>query len=296
MKITVLTTWRSKCGVYEYTRKLYEEIAKAGNTVRILGNYGDKDVPECLPNLYDQIYRGCFGVYWWGEEPEMDCNTVIAHANWADVFHVQYQGSLYRQPDFQKIVRQVKSKKAITVHDSGRGHPNDVRTFDIKIAHREGIILPNEKPALIFPFPTDNVSPRVLSFGMGRNDYSLVKRVCNELGVDCICHDSKLDGWLSYEKLAQMIRNSDAIVLWYNEVNAVGSSAAARTALSFYRPLIVNSVGWFEDLPKLSNLYVVNNEEELKAKLSEVMNIDYMTKNSYRAAAMKTIKIFDQQT
>ena len=102
------------------------------------------------------------------------------------------------------------------------------------------------------------------------------------------------------------MKESDAIVLWYNDVNIKGQSAALRTANSSHRPVIVNDVGWFADAPdfvhKISTVVPKFKDGTewkdwpiakalLQAELVEVLHLDYIRENSYKNCAEKYLEV-----
>lgn len=291
MKISVLTTWQSRCGIFEYTRKLYDCL-KTDNEILILGNHGNISIKS-----YDRGYKvnpKMFGVYWWSEPPAMNKESIIELANSSDVFHVQYQGSLYKHPDFLEILDKVTSFKVVTIHDSSRANKKDISCFDHAIYHRQDILLESESsiPNTCIPFPTDKIVPKVFSFGMGRNDGAFIKSVCDDLSLEYIDNDSSKSKWEDDDELTRRIKASDVVVLWYNEVPIVGASAAARKVISCHRPLIVNNVKWFSDLVGVPNVYHVSDKENLIFRLEKILGIDYINQNSYEVLANKTMEIF----
>ena len=280
MKIAMLTTENSACGIAEYSRQFVDEYRNLGHEVLVLGN------PEY------------FGVYWFGEDSFFDAPGILAELVEfkPDVFHVQYQGSLYCVTEFNNMMNILYSSKlvpktVVTIHDSSRGE-HKLHLFDKIISHKDKIVF--EVPLLAksrkFPFPIPDMFPTVFSFGMGRNDYNFIRRVCEEIGISFDYHDGRVDGWISENDLFTRMKLADAIVLWYNEVpGIIGASSAARTALASYRPVITNVVSWFSDLDD-DHYRCSLDEQELKEVLNKVLHLGYIRENSYRAIAERIIK------
>jgi hypothetical protein len=293
MKIGFLTTWSSKCGIYEYSRNLVGEITNLGNEIRVFANF-TKAFEEPF------VVENCFGVTFWGEPTVLDVNKILANSEDLDIFHVQYHSSLYKHPEFMKLIKELSRREiklVITLHDSSRHPGTNIEYFNEVIYHKEGIlherVWGNE---WLLPYPIQERRPCVFSFGMGRNDYELIQKVCRELDIDFYKHDSKVDGWLAEMELFGHMRAADAIVLWYNEVpGLVGASAAARTALASRRPVIVNNASWFDDLDEDYYRFVYD-EKELKEVLAEELKLDHIHSNSFGELAKKNIKIYKGDT
>lgn len=272
----MLTTWNSHCGIAEYSANLLAEYEKLGHEVHVLGN----------PYYFE--------VHWWNEGSRLYKDRILdtLEVIKPDVFHVQYQGSLYNANDFNSMIRyaydfRLANKLVLTAHDSSRGNHN-LGYFSDLVYHKKGILSENEhirSEAHLLPFPIQNRPAKVFSFGMGRNDYALIGKVCEELGIDYDFHDGRLHGWLEEDELFKRMKGADAIVLWYNEVSGIiGASAAARTALASHRPVITNNVSWFNDL--YGTVYsVVPDENNLKAELDEILHLKYISQNSFKQVA-----------
>lgn len=280
----MLTTWNSACGIAEYSRNLTKEFGKLGHHVLILSNK-EYAVPtvEC---------QKVFGVSWWEEDPKFDyekawkaMNEYEALHGPIDIIHVQYQSSLYETNGFNKFIKGTKSKVVVTFHDSTLNHKHIFPDDMISIVHN-----PDIETDYFIPFPTIEKIPSVFSFGMGRNDYDFIDKACTEIGVKFTGYDARKSGWLDESLLFVAMKNADAIVLWYNEVPLKGQSAALRTAISSYRPVIVNKVGWFHDSPGF--VHMVSNKNELQIVLDELLHINYIRENSFLNCAKKHIKIY----
>ena len=271
-----MSTWKSHCGIAEYTANLVAEYENLGHEVHVLGN----------PYYFE--------VHWWGEGshlyPERVWTTLEAVK--PDVFHVQYQGSLYNPIDFNLMIDQVDryklaDKLVITVHDSSRGRHN-LDYFTDWVYHKKGILTEEEissHTAHLLPFPIQHRYAKVFSFGMGRNDYELISQVCRDLDIEYTFHDGRISGWLEEDFLFERMKESDAIVLWYNEVpGIIGASAAARTALASHRPVFTNNVEWFQDLDE--DIYHISADvAELKEQLRKTLRLDYINRNSFKRVA-----------
>lgn len=301
--ISILTTWQSKCGIYEYSRYLVQELLDTMTDIKILGNYGDYS--SCLDPLKERysihgdriiIVPRCFGVYWWDEPLVFNVDKIYKEAINSHIFHVQYHSSLFKHPEFMNLLEKLKGKVGklvVTLHDSSRHSNTNLNIFDDVIYHKQGIL--HEKICgnkWLLPYPIQHNRPTVFSFGMGRNDYRLIENACNVVGANFDFHDSRINGWLSEKDLYKRIKDADAVVLWYNEVPIVGASAAVRTALSAYRPVIVNDVGWFSDV-STREVTKVKTLEGLTLTLHTLFHTYYSDQNSFKALARKHMEIYN---
>jgi hypothetical protein len=284
MNIAMLTTWNSACGIAEYSRNLVKEFGKLGHHVLVLSNH-EYTVPvvEC---------QKVFGVAWWGEDPKFDYQKAWDAINEyehlhgpIDVLHIQYQSSLYEPRGFNQFLKNIKCKVFVTFHDSTLNMKHIFPDSMISIVHNPAI-----EAEFFIRFPTIERTPVVFSFGMGRNDYDFIEKACTEIGIHFWGHDSRKAGWWDEAKLFYAMNSADAIVLWYNDVPLQGQSAALRTAISSYRPVIVNNVGWFADAPHF--VKKARNINELQILLSETLHLEYVRDNSFENCAKKHIKIY----
>lgn len=278
MKICFLSTKDCACGIAEYAKNFVKEYENLGHEVKVFGN------PEY------------FQVYWMDNASSFHTDKILAEIKEysPQVLHVQYQGSLYEAKEFNRLISAVKDlgiKLVITIHDSSRGNHN-LELFDAYIYHKEGILDSRKESgwnSFLVPFPVQEKQATILSYGMGRNDYDFIQRVCDELNIKFMKHDGRIHGWISEEDLYIKMKLADAIVLWYNTVSVVGASSAARTALSSYRPVITNNVGWFDDLDE-NHYYRADNEQELKETLDWILGLRYIKQISYRNIAKSIIE------
>lgn len=288
MNIAMLTTWNSRCGIAEYSQNLAREFSDLGHRVLILANYGEDNLQVNISNV--TVARGLWGVHWWGEDPTIKVDLATEamrifeqeHGP-IDVFHVQYQGSLYEPDGFNQLIQKVKQRKVITLHDSSVNPKHDFNSFDVTVTHRPMKFTYGKYFQL--PMPTIRRPIKVFSFGMGgRNDYKLLKQLCDSKGYEFDYHDAREHGWLMEETLFERMQKADVIVLWYNEVPIKGQSSALRTAISSHRPVVVNSVGWFEDAPDF--VYRAGCIEDCGSLISKAVHEDYIYNNSYEHAAL----------
>jgi hypothetical protein len=297
MNICILTTWNSACGIAEYSKNLVNELKMLDHHIMILSN---KD-GYIQGKTYDDTYifsTKVFGVSWWGEDSNFDADKAIDMMNYfekslgpIDVLIVQYQSSLYADSGFNKFLAGVKCPILVLRHDSSVNSKHKFPDRTINIVHNKNI-----KHDFYIPFPTIELTPKVFSFGMGRNDYEFIGKACKEIGVDFEGHDARKDGWLPEDILFEKMNDADAIVLWYNEVGIEGQSAALRTAISSCRPTIVNDVGWFKDAPYFVEKVMPGKDAKLglQMMLRTILHLDYIRENSFKECAKEYVRIINE--
>lgn len=302
MNICMLTTWNSACGIAEYSKNLCQEFLSLGHKLMLLVN----NIPTTTDNPEEDIIRGgshnlarVFGVSWWGEDSAFYAEAALGSMNSfenmygpIDILIVQYQSSLYADSGFNRFLAEVKCPILLVQHDSSINSKHKFPSRTKWIVHNKNI--PHE---YYIPFPTIELSPKVFSFGMGRNDYGFIEKACKEIGVDFEGHDARKDGWLSEDILFEKMNDADAIVLWYNQVGIDGQSAALRTAISSCRPVIVNDVGWFSDAPSFVHKVradTISNRAQLQAVLIDVLHLVYIRENSFKECAKEYVRVINE--
>ena len=297
--IAMLTTWNSACGISEYSKNLVNEFLFLGHNVIILNNKVEGEGIIRRKDHPQYVLSKVFGVHWWGEDPNFDADKAIDMMNYfekalgpIDVLIIQYQSSLYADSGFNKFLAGVKCPILVLRHDSSVNSKHKFPDRTINIVHNKNI-----KHDYYIPFPTIEMTPKVFSFGMGRNDYEFIGKACKEIGVDFAGHDARKDGWLPEDILFEKMNDADAIVLWYNEVGIEGQSAALRTAISSCRPTIVNDVGWFSDAPNFVHKVrtdTISNIAQLQAVLIDVLHLVYIRENSFKECAKEYVRVINE--
>jgi hypothetical protein len=248
MKISLVTTWNSVCGVAEYSKSLVDALNKLGHEITILGS-------TIFPLLKDdELFVSRLGLP--GE---------------VDILHIQYEAYIFGPEYINLILREAELKGIkcfATFHDSCFAAGPDWHKLNGAIAHREEILktLPVQNKYII-PSGVTTTPVRIASFGLGRNNNMAIQQCCNELGFELRVSD--WHDWKTQEELLEFIKSCDATILWYPEEKFAGSSSCARLAIGARRLLYVNNVKWFEELDNIDDVYVFNNAEELKEVLKE---------------------------
>src|SRR3954454_737174 len=263
LRIGLLTTWNTRCGIAEYSRYIAREL-QAHDDIELVvfgsHNYGDRKVREdedfVAPVFDVPIWAN--GSWAFDPRPILDADL--------DVLHVQYQQAFYNIPVLTDLLRRFPGVKALTYHDNDffPNFPHD--SFDLRYTHREGVGLGE---CVVIPHGVEDRRPVVKTFGLGRSRDDIIQAVCDRNGWDFQKYFGGLEKkWLEADDMYRWLRDSDAIVLWYDEAPGAGSSGAVRIAISTRRWVVCNDTTWFHDLPRRGpNFAKVDTPDNLEASL-----------------------------
>jgi hypothetical protein len=286
LKVGLLTTWNTRCGIAEYSANLVRAMHRRGDVaVTVFGsrNVGDRAVRE-----YGEGEIPCFDVQAWHPKHvyDFDVDTVLEHE--LDVLHVQYSNLFYRRRGLVELVRRFPGVVALTYHDKIVSRATfPWRLADLLYAHREDV---GVGPRKLIPQGIDVRQPVVKTFGLGKSRDDLVGEICERNGWR-LEHSYGEERWLEHDELFAWLRDSDAIVLWYDEDLTSGGSAAAPLAIGTRRPVFVNDVEWFRDLPeRTTNLRKVRTLDELESGLRDVLVDEYAEERSWDRVAQTHVE------
>jgi hypothetical protein len=294
MRVGILTSHRVPCGIAQYSERFANALARIGHEPVILAGRADehRSVPEEFAGeVHDVAQIGL-----WRNDGEYNLNWGAVRGLGLDVIHVQYQSMLFDQWALADLVRDFPGPTAVTFHDSCNRPDFPAQAFDLRFTHRDGVGVGAPE---VIPFAIEERPPVVRTFGLGRTRSDLIAPICERLGwifEDIASHEPIQGGgydnkWRSHEDLIAWLRGADAIVLWYDDQPMAGSSQAARTAMAARRPVIVNDVTWFRDLPtRVSRFVKVGSLEELEAELTETLGDRYVTENSWESVASRLVE------
>lgn len=286
MNIAMMTTWNQVCGISDYAMSLVRHFPEEHN-VKIIGPKLNERHHSLKPinGPDDPFVERMWNATIWDGIVKVDMPEIQNIVDWADVFHIQFQDALYHHEWLYHLVERTKNraKTVITLHDSclNKIYPmlgsfNEVFTMKPEVQMQ----YPQAK---LMNMPTYDLPPLIRGFGLGRSKHDNIKAVCEDLGYRYEYNLAE-DKWLPIDELISWLREADAIVLYYDEVGTAGSSAAARTALSSRRPVFVNNVTWFNDLPD-DAIIRFEDDEDLKSKLKDHLQRPYISANSFERAA-----------
>ncbi len=283
MKVGLLTSYRTICGIAEYSSHLALALKRAGADVVVLGsqNEGHRNLdPD--PATLAVPWMPVFDVQAWRADGRHDFNVEAILHEGCDVLHVQYEVILYHRERLQELLDRFDGVKVITWHDSCVP-PDMPGPWDVQLRHRDD----TGPGGTVIPMGVEDVAPVVKTFGLGRSRADIICSICDRRGwkFEQSFGDQR---WLHAAELHAWLREADAIVLWYPDVDSAGSSLAARTALATRRPLVVNDVSWFRDLPeRLFGLQKVPDDPRmLDGALTFLLsNMPYITEHSWDRVA-----------
>jgi hypothetical protein len=287
LRIGILSTWNTRCGIAEYSRHLVAALQRqAGVEVTVLSsrNFGERAV-----GISEDWVAPAFDVQIWHPEHKFELDVERILEGELDVLHVQYSNLFYDRGRLIELLRRFPGVTALTYHDKGGvlAFPHDL--LDLLYAHREDV---GVGPRRLIPQGIDLRRPVVKTFGLGRSRIDIIADICERNGWS-FEHSFGEDRWLESEELFAWLRDSDAIVLWYDEDHRSGGSAGAPLAIGTRRPVFVNDTEWFKDLPeRTANLRKLHTPEELEIALREALSDPYAEERTWNHVATTLLADF----
>jgi hypothetical protein len=287
LRIGLLSTWNTRCGIAEYTRHLAGALQRQDDVeVTVFGsrNFGERAIAP-----YEDGAIPVFDVQVWHPEHGFDLDVETILASGVDVLHVQYSNLFYDRGRLVELLRRFPGVTALTYHDKGGalGFPHALP--DLLYAHRPDV---GVGPRRYIPQGIDQRRPVVKTFGLGRSRLDIIAGVCDRNGWD-FRHSFGENRWLESEELFAWLRDCDAIVLWYDEDLRSGGSAGAPLAIGTRRPVFVNDTEWFRDLPeRTANLRKLHTPGELEVALRELFADPYAEARTWDRVAATLLADF----
>lgn len=286
MRIALLTTWNQACGISEHSRALTKELQKAGHTVEVLAN-----IPyEKLVQEDEFFVVRCFEVEI--RTNKKFCDYALMSSiinNDCDILVVQYENLYNGYLDV--LFPLIKKPIVIEFHSSCIGRiPWNLVTASI--THNIELKVPGNfihLPMGIFdvPYVPNPSKRRIVSYGLGRNDDTMVKSAVerlNMIGMDVTFETSYgHHGWRPMEDLIKFIQSGDVVSLIYPEVGASVSSSAVNLAFGCKRPVITSKTNWFKSVE--NDVIQIQNVDELVQQLTKL----FMDKTYYDQWASRNI-------
>jgi anaerobic selenocysteine-containing dehydrogenase len=287
LRIGLLSTWNTRCGIAEYSRHLATAMRRREDVeLTVLGsrNFGERAV-----GTYEDWAVPVFDVMPWHPERRLDLDVERILELELDVLLVQYSNLFYNRSRLLELLRRFPGVTALTYHDKCVSRAFPYRLPDLLYSHREDV---GVGPRRLIPQGIDLRRPVVKTFGLGKSRLDIIGEVCERGGWD-FQHSFGEDRWLESDELFAWLRDSDAIVLWYDEDLSSGGSAGAPLAIGTRRPVFVNDTEWFRDLPdQTSNLRKLHTPEELEDALRELFVDAYAEERTWDRVADTLIADF----
>jgi hypothetical protein len=281
IRLGLLTSWNTQCGIAEYSRFLRDALQRTGEVaVTVFGtrNFGERAVIEYTEGEYP-----CFDAQVWHPEHvyELDVDAILEHE--LDVLHVQYSNLFYNRRRLVDLLRRFPGVVALTYHDKIVNRVTfPYQLADLLYAHREDV---GVGPRRLIPQGIDVHRPVIKSFGLGKSRNDVIADICERNGW-LFARSFGEDRWLTAEELYHWLRDCDAIVLWYDEDRTSGGSAALPFAISTRRPIFVNDVEWFRDVPdRTATVQKVSSVEELEECMRALLVDEYANERSWDRVA-----------
>ncbi len=287
MRIGILSTWNTRCGIAEYSRHLADALRRAGDVEVTV--FGSRNFGERALSPPEDWVEPAFDVQIWHPEHRFDLDVETILQQDLDVLHVQYSNLFYDRGRLIELLRRFPGVTALTYHDKGGALSFPHELPDLLYAHREDV---GVGPRRLIPQGIDLRRPVVKTFGLGRSRLDIIAAVCERNDWD-FQHSFGEDRWLESEELFAWLRDSDAIVLWYDDDPRSGGSAGAPLAIGTRRPVFVNDTEWFRDLPeRTSNLRKLHTPAELELAMQEALSNPYAEQRTWEGVAQTLLRDF----
>ena len=291
LKVGLLSSWNTRCGIAEYSRGLVEAMRRRGDLhVLVFGsrNFGELAV---RPYAADELPSMDIQAWHPDKETTLDVDPILEAG--LDVLHIQYSSLFYNRRRLVELMRRFEGVLALTYHDKVIGRAFPWQLPDLLFVHREDV---GVGPRRLIPQGIDIRAPVVKTFGLGgkARDVELIASICERNGWRLETSFGR-QAWLESEELRRWLRDCDAIVLWYPEVPTSGGSASAPLALGTRRPVFVNDTQSFSDLPaRTTNLRKVSTPEELEAAMRAELVNDYAESRSWDRVASSIVEAYHE--
>jgi hypothetical protein len=285
IKLGLLTTWNTRCGIAEYSRYIVEQLQKRDDVdVTVFGsiNHGDYRLRED-----EDFVVPTFEMALWANGSDRFLIENILERD-IDVLHIQYQMLFYNPPLFEALLRRFHGRTVITYHDNDfpPGFPAD--QIDFRYTHRIGVGM-GECHEIAHGL--ENRKPVVKTFGRGRSRADIIGAICERNGWDFQAFFGGTGkAWLETPDLYRWLRDSDAVALWYDEAERAGSSGAVRIAISTRRFVVCNSTTWFNEIPDEGpNFVKADTPDEFERALQQQLGNDFIDRDSWERIAERHV-------
>jgi hypothetical protein len=287
LRIGVLSSWNTRCGIAEYSRHLVNALNRLGDVE--LTVFGSRNFGERAVAPYEPWATPVFDVQIWHPEHSFDLDVEAILAHELDVLLIQFSTLFYDHGRMVELLRRFPGVTALTYHDKEGVLAFPCELVDLLYAHREDV---GVGPRRLIPQGIDLRAPVVKTFGLGKSRLDVIGAICERNGWD-FQHSFGKNRWLEHDELFAWLRDCDAIVLWYDRKLGSGGSAAAPFAIGTRRPVFVNDTEAFRDLPeRTSNLRKLRTPAELEVALRELLANPYAEERTWDRVAATMVADF----
>ncbi|MGO9900659.1 MAG: hypothetical protein ACLP0J_13435 [Solirubrobacteraceae bacterium] len=280
LRIGLLSTWNTRCGIAEYTRHLAVALRRQDDVE--LTVFGSRNFGQRAVRTYEEWAVPAFDVQMWHPQHRLGLDVELILSYELDVLHVQYSNLFYNRFRLVELLHRFPRITALTYHDKNVPASFPHGLPDLLYAHREDV---GRGPRRLIPQGIDLRRPVIKTFGLGKSRIDIIDAICRRNDWE-FGHSFGEDRWLESDELFAWLRDSDAIVLWYDEDLSSGGSAGAPLAIGTRRPVFVNDTEWFRDLPEqTAMLRKVHSPEELETSLRELLADSYAENRTWDRVA-----------
>jgi hypothetical protein len=280
LRIGVLSSWNTRCGIAEYSRHLVDAFRRQADVE--LTVFGSRNFGERAVASYEDWAVPVFDVQIWHPEHRFDLDVEAILQRELDVLLIQFSTLFFDHARMVQLLRRFPGVTALTYHDKEGVLAFPCELVDLLYAHREDVGI---GPRRLIPQGIDLRAPVVKTFGLGKSRLDVIAAVCERNGWD-FQHSFGKDRWLEHDELFTWLRDCDAIVLWYDRKLMSGGSAAAPFAIGTRRPVFVNDTEPFRDLPQRTpNLRKLHTPAELELALRELFANPYAEERTWDRVA-----------
>ena len=115
MKVGLLSSWNTRCGIAEYSRYLAGALRRRGDVE--LTVFGSRNVGDRAVRPFDDGEIAAFDVQIWNPDRAfgLDVDTILEAGLY--VLHIQYSNLFYNRRRLLELMRRFDGVLALTYHD-----------------------------------------------------------------------------------------------------------------------------------------------------------------------------------
>src|SRR6188472_549506 len=164
MRVGLLSSWNTRCGIAEYSRYLAQALRRRGDVD--LTVFGSRNVGDRAVRAYEEGEHAVFDVQIWNPDREFELDVDAILAAGLDVLHIQYSNLFYNRRRLLELMRRFDGVVALTFHDKIVGKNTFPAALpDLLYAHREDVGIGARR---LIPQGIAVHSPVIKTFGLGK--------------------------------------------------------------------------------------------------------------------------------